>query len=107
MKTNFTKSIIILLMAVSGMMNNSYAAQDSKGTDFWLMFDGNAGSNTTSLFITSDVNTSGMVDIPGLGFSQAFSVVANTVTTVLLPNNCSFHTSDVIDNKGFNVTSLK
>ncbi|MBK7447464.1 MAG: T9SS type A sorting domain-containing protein [Ignavibacteria bacterium] len=107
MKTKFTKSIIILLIAVSGMMNNSYAAQDSKGTDFWLMFDGNAGSNTTSLFITSDVNTSGMVDIPGLGFSQAFSVVANTVTTVVLPNNCSFHTSDVIDNTGIHVTSLQ
>ena len=107
MKTKFTKAIIILLVAVSGMMNNSFAAQDSKGTDFWLMFDGNAGSNTTSLFITSDVNTSGVVDIPGLGFSQAFSVVANTVTTVVLPNNCSFHTSDVIDNKGIHVTSLQ
>ncbi|MBK7158145.1 MAG: hypothetical protein IPH77_06225 [Ignavibacteria bacterium] len=72
------------------------AALDSKGTNFWLMFDVNhTGNPTLSLFITSDVNTSGVVDIPGLAYNAPFTVTANTVTTVSIPVAASNHTSDV------------
>ncbi|MBK6773775.1 MAG: T9SS type A sorting domain-containing protein [Ignavibacteria bacterium] len=108
MKTKLTKAILILMLAVFGSMNSSHAALDSKGTDFWLMFNTNFnGGATLSLFITSDVNTSGTVAIPGLGFSTPFTVTANTVTTVSIPTGAAVHTSDVIDNKGIHVTSLQ
>ncbi|MFZ1460889.1 MAG: hypothetical protein WAU38_08825, partial [Ignavibacteria bacterium] len=68
--SKLTKLLIIAAVAllfISASIAN--AALDSKGTNFWLMFDVNhTGNPTLSLFITSDVNTSGVVDIPGLAY---------------------------------------
>ncbi|MBX7043393.1 MAG: T9SS type A sorting domain-containing protein [Ignavibacteria bacterium] len=91
---------VVLLMS-SGL---SYSAPDSKGTDFWLMFNGNLGTPTLTMFITSDVNTSGTVTPQG-GAPIPFNVVANTVTPVSIPGSYANHTSDVIDNKGVHVVS--
>ena len=71
------------------------------------MFDGNLNSPTLSLFITSDVNTSGNVDIPGLAFTTPFTVTANAVTTISIPVGASVHTNNAVDNKGIHVTSLQ
>jgi hypothetical protein len=79
---NQLSKLVFILMLSLMTISSSKAALDSKGTDFWLMFDGNGGASTLTLFITSDVNTSGSVDIPGLGFSMPFVVVASTVTSV-------------------------
>jgi len=49
--------------------NSSKAALDSKGTDFWLMFNGNVSAPTITLFITSNINTSGNLSNPGLAIS--------------------------------------
>ena len=79
---------------------------DSKGTDFWLMFDGNYdNSGTLTLFITSSVNTTGTVSIPGISFSVTFTVAANTVTPVIVPTTVSIHVSDVVDDYGIHITS--
>ncbi|MFZ1322893.1 MAG: IgGFc-binding protein, partial [Ignavibacteria bacterium] len=105
-KSYIFRAIIIIMMFAFINTNSSKAALDSKGTDFWLMFNGNILAPTITLFITSNVNTSGNVDIPGLAFSAPFVVVANTVTSVVIPSSVATHTSDVIDNKGIHVTSL-
>lgn len=80
---------------------------DSKGTDFWLMFNYNVTAPTLTVFITSDVATSGTVSIPGLSFSTPFTVAANSVTPVVVPASAATHTSNVIDNKGIRVTALQ
>ena len=80
---------------------------DSKGKDFWLMFNSNY-SNTPelTLFITSAVNTSGVVTVPGLAFSAPYTVAANTVTPVIIPSTVATHINNVIDYKGIHVTAI-
>ena len=94
--------IIIMCLAFSF----SASAQDSKGTDFWLMFNTNLSTPTLTLFVTSGVNTSGTVSGPSFA-AIPFTVTANTVTSVVIPNALATHTSDVVDNRGIHVTSLQ
>ena len=105
-KSNFFKVFLTVVLFALISTNISKAALDSKGTDFWLMFNGNLGTPTLTIFITSDVNTSGTVSVPGIAFSAPFSVTANTVTQVVIPGSVANHTSDVVDNLGIHVTSL-
>ena len=78
----------------------------TKGQDFWLGFMQNYSGPTLSVYISSDVNTSGMVEIPLAGWSQAFSVTANTTTQVQVPTNLAEATAtEVIENKGIHVTA--
>ena len=103
---NLSKLVLILMFSLM-TLSSSKAALDSKGTDFWLMFNGNLGTPTLTLFITSDVNTSGTVSVPGIAFSTPFNVTANTVTSVVVPSSVATHTSDVVDSKGIHVTSVQ
>lgn len=74
---------------------------DSAGKDFFLVYTDNYDTGPGSaIFITSDVDTSGIVEIPGIGFSQSFTVTANTITTVNIPTSAEVQGSDIIDNKG-------
>jgi hypothetical protein len=102
------KTLRCLLLLLSVSLTTSVFAQTSYGKDFWLMFNDNSlgGSPTLSLFITSNVNTSGVVEIAGLAYTQAFTVTANTVTTVILPNTVAILSSDVIENKAIHITSV-
>src|SRR5688572_1445231 len=63
-------------------------AQDlsNKGKDFWVAYAGHIDGTTSrmALYITSDQNASGVVDINGSTIS--FTVTANQVTTVQLTN---------------------
>ncbi len=79
--------------------------KDSKGKEFWLMFNRNYNTPAVTLFLTANVNTTGKVEIPGLSFTQNFSITANAVTSVVLPNAVAIHTNDVIDSKGIHVTA--
>ncbi|MFY7866040.1 hypothetical protein [Roseateles sp.] len=83
----------------------AFAASDSKGTDFWLMFNANLGQPAMSLFITGDTATTGMVSIPGLGFSAPFTVVPGTVSTVVLPSGAQVTASDAVTNQGIHVVA--
>jgi len=77
------------------------------GTEFWLAFPhGNPDREAIRLFITGAANTTGQVDIPGLGFSQSFVVTAGAVTTIGLPLETDLGpSSDVVGNKGVHVTA--
>ena len=92
---------------LTGFTKNAIAQNaDSKGKDFWLMFNSNYSNNPTlTLFITSAINTSGVVTVPGLSFSAPYTVVANTVTAVIIPTAVATHTNNVVDNKGIHVTA--
>src|SRR5215207_2537186 len=97
----------LLLMCALGFFPAAFSqGNDSKGTDFWLMFNTNVNPPTLTIFITSDVNTTGTVSVPGLGFSASFLVVANTVTPVALPVSVAAHSNNVIDNKGVHITAV-
>lgn len=78
---------------------------DSKGTDFWIMFNENTTVQSFELFITGDVSTSGTVSVPGLGLLIPFTVTANAVTTVSLPATVMVSGSETTINRGVNITA--
>ena len=73
----------------------------SMGTEFWLGFLQNyTGAQRLDIFISGQVNTSGTVTMPLVGWSQPFTVTANQTTTVTIPVALAEHTtSEVIENK--------
>ena len=95
----------VLTAACMFLSAPALAAQDSKGTDFWLAFPGNLSEQNTQLFIAGDTATSGTVTIPGLGFSAPYTVTPGAVTTVDLPNTAQMQSSDAVEDKGVHVTS--
>lgn len=75
---------------------NAYCQNlSNKGNDFWIGYGNhvrmfNKGNpEEMQLYITSDISTSGQVDIPALGFKQAFSVTANRITTIDIPRSAA------------------
>ncbi|MDH7461866.1 lectin-like protein [Chitinophagaceae bacterium 26-R-25] len=109
LKPSVSKALLYFTLCICCLMQIQFAQaqnKDSKGKDFWLMFNSNLGTPTLTLFITSNVNTSGKVEIPGLSFSQAFTVQANKVTSVVVPAASATHTNNVVDNKGIHITSV-
>lgn len=97
---------VILLCAVTRV--SAQQTVPTKGKDFWFGFMENLQPNgldeSLRVFISSDLNTSGTVSVPLLGWSQAFSVTANVTTTVTIPQNMGEHySSEVIENMGVHV----
>ena len=64
------------------------------GKDFWFGFPFNADLDqvTYAISMTSFVNATGTVSIPGTGFNQNFTVISGSVTRIVIPY------TDVIDN---------
>lgn len=101
----FLGGLLVSFLLVSGQV---MAAQpDTKGTDFWLMFNANltGGGEVVNLFLTGDTAATGTVEIPGLAFSTSFSVTPGTVTTVTLPVAVRVNTSDTVENKGVHISA--
>ncbi|MHB1177292.1 MAG: PKD domain-containing protein, partial [Daejeonella sp.] len=84
----------------------------NKGTDFWLAYGNHvAGYNANIgqemvVYITSDVNTSGIVNVGGVNIP--FTVTANNITNVQIPQSAYLGNSEgkVVD-KGIHITSVK
>lgn len=104
------RAMLALIVAVSGLMalaGSASAAPDSKGTDHWLAFPTNyIQTPELSLFITGDTATAGTVEIPGLVFSQPFTVTPGAVTTVALPATAQLSATDGVEDLGIHVTSV-
>lgn len=86
----------------------SVASLDSKGTEFWIMFDPNGApttQKTLAVYLTSDVAATGQVEIPGLGFAQGFTVDAGGVTSVTLPWQAEVLISNTVESKGVRITA--
>lgn len=83
------------------------AAPDSLGDEFWLAFPGNISANSSekTLFITGPEAASGTVEIPGLAFSEPFTVTPGTVTSVPLPIETDLAVQEGVEQKGIHVTA--
>ena len=89
---NAKRTAFFLLLSV---FSASVSAQDlsNKGKDFWVAYAGHIdGTNSRmALYITSDQNATGTVDINGN--SASFSVVANQVSIVQITNSSLLNNS--------------
>ena len=81
------------------------SAQDSRGTNFWLAFQGNLPGQELKLFIAGETATTGTVTIPGLAFTAPFTVAPGAVTTVDLPVAAQNGLSDTVQDLGIHVTA--
>lgn len=90
----------------------SVGGRDSLGTRFYVAFPRNlrellgTREPAFSLTVTSDVDTSGTVQIPGLNWYRAYDVDAGVATTIDLPAEVEIFNSDAIGNQGIIVTAL-
>lgn len=78
------------------------------GTDFWLGYMNNylgGNGNTLAVFISSNQPSSGVVEIPLLGWSQTFSTSPGISTTIELPATANNNVSALVANRGVHVTS--
>lgn len=88
----------ILLLVILLLSFNIIWSQDfsNKGKDFWLGYGfhvsmagtngvplATGGSQEMVLYLTSDVNANVTVEIPSVGYTQNYTIVANQVTTTL------------------------
>lgn len=100
--------IFFLLIAPVIAFTQDYS---NKGKDFWIgygnhvrMFDNVNDAEQMQVYITSDVNTTGSVDIPGIGFQTTFSVTANQVTTIDIPRTAALF-DEGLYNTGIHITA--
>jgi len=96
---------LLVALGVGGTASAQQGVIPTMGKEFWVGYMqnyGGGGFNTRiDLFISSYVNTTGTVKMPLLGFTQNFTVTANTVTTITLPLTAIHTGSEVVDNKSF------
>ena len=82
---------IMLLGFFALCMPQIVSAQNTsnKGKDFWLGYGIHVGDGSQKmiLYITSDVSTQGKIEVPGLSYSASFSVTANSITNVTVPQS--------------------
>ncbi|WP_113634886.1 PKD domain-containing protein [Nubsella zeaxanthinifaciens] len=95
------------------LSNVSAQGTSNKGTDFWLMYGAHVSSYSgnspqkMSIYVTSDVSTTGKLDIPGISYTTNFSVNANQVTVVDIPLAAYVGGTEGKFNKGMHLTSVK
>ncbi len=87
---------------------NDLMANDSLGTNFWVAFyqmDSTDGSNKLSFYISSPVGATGTVIIPGLGFTNAFSVAAGAATNVNVPFDAMMMNYNAVGMNGIQIAA--
>lgn len=104
---------VLLLLLLALVAASSVYSQDfsNKGKEFWIGYGNHAsmfstGGQRMSLYITSDVNTSGTVSIPGIPWTQPFTVTANQVTRVTIPQAAAL-TQEGMYNLGIHVVAQR
>jgi len=91
----------VLLHSVSGL---GQTPAHSEGTEFWIGFMQNGyGAQARNIIISAEQATTGIVEAPLQGWSQTFSVAANSTTTVSVPVSLESQGSEVVSNKGIHV----
>ncbi len=102
----FLRSATLIAVVLFGSVVEAQQLIPTRGKEFWMGFMRNYdGAQRQDLFISSDVNTSGVVSAPLFGWSEPFTVTANTVTTIEVPLGLMNNQSEVIDNKGVHIES--
>ena len=100
-----TRSILLLANLLFWLV--SVQGQSSEGKDFWFSFmeHRDIGINNKVVMITSESNTSGLIEIPFYNFSENFTVQPNQVTIVPLPSYTENLGSGQISDKGIHLSS--
>lgn len=77
-------------------------AQSNEGQRFWLAFmeHRNVRNNNMVLMVSSRINTSGTLRLPGTNWSRSFTVAANDVALINLPADAETLGSEQIQNNG-------
>ncbi len=102
---NLRQILAWTLASILCVVATAASAQDSRGRDFWLMFNANFSPPVMSLFIAGERATSGVVSIPGVSFSVPFSVTPGVVTTVTLPSSAQVTAVDAVTDQGIHVVA--
>ncbi len=95
----------VLLLILPLLIGASAEAQQlipTRGKEFWFGFMQNYGGGAAqhlTVYVSSDVNTNGVMSSPLIGWTQPFSVTANSITTLEVPIANMHMGSEVIDNK--------
>ncbi len=101
----FRSHILPLLLCTLSV--SSLAGQSNEGTSFWLgfmqIFRGT--ENEKVVMITSKTNTTGTIQVPLQNWSQSFTVQANDVTLITMPEFTQTVGSEFINDNGIYVTS--
>jgi len=100
MKYFYTSFIFFLFL-------NTSFAQSNEGTNLWFGFmeHRDVGQTTMVAMITSKQNTSGTISLPLLDWSMPFSVAANDVVVIQLPQSAETRGSESITKTGVQITS--
>jgi len=98
-------------MVVSGLLLGSIAMAQkitTQGKEFYVAFykNYNPSIDTTELFLTSSVNTSGTISNPNTGYSVPFTITAGNITIVTVPLGEAYNENqETASNLGLIVTS--
>ncbi|MBI9063599.1 MAG: IgGFc-binding protein [Marinilabiliaceae bacterium] len=91
---------------LKSVSESSSSVQTNLGKEFWLAFPPNYDqSGTLSLDITSRANTSGTVSIPGMDWSENFTITANQVIRITVPIEAIAESNRVAYDKGIHVVA--
>ncbi len=107
-KLLLTASILILLFFKT---THCHSQITNYGTDFWFGFTEVYDTSLTTgasyaVYISSLVNTTGNISIPGQAFSQNFSVSPGIITSIILPPAMvRVITSEILENKAIHITT--
>lgn len=79
----------------------------TRGKDFWLGFMTNHDYTPGDLylFITASDSTSGTISIPGLGYTQTFTVGAHATTQIPIPAGAMVNANNTVQNKGIHIVT--
>ncbi|MFA6571425.1 MAG: T9SS type A sorting domain-containing protein [Bacteroidota bacterium] len=111
MRKNIIPIFAILVLTVLISREALQAQQyNSKGKEFWLGFMENTPDalrpDYLSVFISANTATTGIVEVPGMRWSQNFNVQANKTVEVRIPTNTAMVTShEISDPRGVRVTA--
>ena len=106
------KHFFLLVLIFIGLHHLSFAQDFSnKGKDFWIgygnhvrMFN-NQAPEEMQVYITSDVATTGYLEIPGIGFKTNFNITANQITTIDIPRTAAL-SDEGLYNAGIHIVSV-
>ncbi len=103
----YLRYFLSLLLVVSGIYSTALqAAVDSRGTEFMFAFPPNYTNNgNLTLFVSSETDAQGTIEITGLGFVENFSVTANTVTEISLPSQAQVTNVNSAIERGIRIVS--
>ena len=100
-------AFVVIIFSFNCAFNKAYGQDFStKGKDFWMGFMQNYNSSATlSIYVTATLATSGTVSIPGLSWSQSFTVAANSTTLVPIPLSAMAVANGTVENVGVRIQS--